>query len=132
MSTAAESEALRQYLHILRRRKWVVLQAVVIIPTLAVVLALRQHKLYEATADVLVNRQNLASTLTGLQDPNAFLQPQRVSQTQAEIARTPALARRVLDALGLKQRRAKDFLASSSVVSESDADVLRFSVRDRN
>ena len=54
---------LREYLHILQRRKWIVLLAVVIVPLAAVALALRQSPLYQSSADVLLRYQSLPSTV---------------------------------------------------------------------
>ena len=55
---------LREYLHILRRRKWIVLQALVLVPLAAVALSLRQSPLYQSSSDVLLRYQSLPSTLS--------------------------------------------------------------------
>ena len=54
--------SLRDYLRILRRRKWVVLLAAVLVPVSAVLVTHQQPPRYEASADVLLNRQSLAAT----------------------------------------------------------------------
>jgi Mrp family chromosome partitioning ATPase len=121
---------LREYLHVLRRRKWLVLQAIVIVPATAVALSLRQPAVYEASAEVLVNRQNLAAGLAGVDDPTTAFDPNRVMQTQAKLARVPDVARRVLRALELEDRSASDLLGSSSVSAHEQDDLLTFSVSD--
>ena len=52
---------LRDYLQVVRRRKWIILTAVVLVPLAAVAFSLHQQKLYQASAQVLLNSQNLAS-----------------------------------------------------------------------
>jgi polysaccharide biosynthesis transport protein len=132
-SGAHESAAtLRDYLQILRRRKWLVVQTLVLVPLAAVAFSLQQKPVYEASADVLLSRQNLANTLNGLQDPTASVQADRVAQTQADIARSPAVARRVIAQLHLTDRTAGDLLANSSVTAKQGADILGFTVRDRD
>jgi uncharacterized protein involved in exopolysaccharide biosynthesis len=93
---------LRDYLHILRRRKWIVLLAVVIVPLSAVALALRQSPLYQSSADVLLRYQSLPSTLSGISDPNSYsyyIDPVRSTDTQLQVAELPILGNRVQAAL---------------------------------
>jgi Mrp family chromosome partitioning ATPase len=123
---------LREYLHILRRRKWIVLQAVVIVPVAAVALALRQSPLYESSADVLLRYQNLPSTLSGISDPNSysyFVNPIRTTDTQLQVATLPVLTDRVAAALQKQGISRADVQGSTGVSSVSDTDVLRFTGR---
>lgn len=122
---------MRDYLHVLRRRKWIVLQAVVLVPAAALAVSLQQSKLYEASADVLISRQNLAAMLTGTPDPTASQQPDRLLQTQADLARVRAVAARVVEETGF-DGTANDFLAQSSVSAKANADLLVFKVSDRD
>ena len=85
---------LRDYLHVARRRKWIIVQAAVLVPLAAVLFSLQQTPVYQASADVLLSRQNLANTLNGLQDPTLSTQADRIAQTQADIARSPEVAKR--------------------------------------
>ena len=105
-----------------------VLQALVFIPVAAVFLSLNQSRLYQASAEVLLGQEDFA---TGVN--NIYLQwqdPARVVETQAGLARTPVVAERVLHALNLTDRTAKDFMAASQVVTKQNADVLEFRVTD--
>ena len=63
---------LRDYLHVLQRRKWIVLLAILIVPLAAVALSLRQSPLYQSSADVLLRYQSLPSTVSGINDPNSY------------------------------------------------------------
>jgi succinoglycan biosynthesis transport protein ExoP len=124
----AEEASLSDRLHVLWRRKFIVVQMVILVPLAAVLFSLTREPRYEASAGVLLSRQSLASTLTGTPDPGVYLQPERLTQTQAELARAPTIARRTLAAAGPELMSPEDFLDSSSVSPKPNADVLEFKV----
>jgi polysaccharide biosynthesis transport protein len=126
----AESVSLRDYLQVTRRRKWVILAALVVVPLAAVLASLQQQTLHEGSAEVLLSRQNLAAALTGTDDPNVGLQADRVAQTQSDVARAQLVAKRTLDAAGVTNQEAEDLLDASSVTPRQNADILEFKVRD--
>lgn len=122
---------LNEYLHVLRRRKWIVLQAVVIVPLAAVLFAMRQSALYQASSDVLLRYESLPSSISGISDPSSFsyyIDPTRSTSTQIELARLPALANRVAAALPRSGVTGGELLGASGVSSVSDTDLLTFSV----
>lgn len=119
---------LRDYLAALGRRKWCILLALVITPTVAAAYSLTQPERYEATAKVLLSRQDFAGALSGTANPQVYQDPIRLAQTQLEIARVPALAQRVIRQNGLEGVTAESFLDDSRVVAASNADILEFSV----
>jgi succinoglycan biosynthesis transport protein ExoP len=120
--------ALRYYLRILRRRKRVVVFAVALPVLLALLYSLTQQPVYQGTAEVLLNRQNLANALTNTPDPTAQVNDFiRIVQTQANVARSPAVASRTVQAAG-ERLTADQFLEHSSVVPARDADFLTFHV----
>ena len=84
-----EHSTLRDYLQVLRRRKWIVLTAVVVVPVAAYLFSAQQQSKYRATAEVLLSRQNLSQSLNGVQDPSLSIQPDRLAQTQADLAQVP-------------------------------------------
>ena len=114
---------LRHYLHALWRRKWLVLAPLVLIPLVALIATLRQEALYEASADVFVNRQEVATTSLIGETP-ALDNADRTMETQARLARVPAVVDRTLAAAGERNMSRAAFLADSSVFSL--ADILRF------
>ncbi len=59
---SGHAASLRDYLHVVRRRKWIILQAVVLVPAAAIAFSLHQQKLYQASAQVLLSSQNLAAS----------------------------------------------------------------------
>ncbi len=125
------NSTLRDYLRVARRRKWIILQAVVLVPLAAVLFSMRQEKQYRASAEVLLSQQNLASALTGTPTPAQFTAPDRVAQTQADLARVPEVAQRTLTAVRLR-RSPLDLLNHSSVSAQQNADLLEFSVTDHD
>jgi Mrp family chromosome partitioning ATPase/capsular polysaccharide biosynthesis protein len=126
------SATIHDYLSVLARRKRLVLCALLIVPTVAVGFALAQQPLYKGTSEVLLGHLDLATSLTGIQDSSSALQPERVAQTQASLARVPTVAERTLKASGLPDRTVDDFLKSSSVTTAANSDLLEFSVTDPN
>ena len=128
--TNEDSASLRRYLQIARRRKWIILQAAILVPLAVYVVSARQQHLYRASAEVLLTSQSLASTLSGVQDPSAS-QPDRNAETQAGLARVPEIAQRVLAAVGLS-RSPQDFLAHSGVSAQVNSDLLTFWAIDQN
>jgi succinoglycan biosynthesis transport protein ExoP len=119
---------LDDYLSLLWRRKWIILQAVVIVPVVAVVIALRQSPVYQASSEVLLSRQDIGSQLLGLQNANLYTDPVRFAETQAAIARTPQLAQRVVDVTHV-QESAGALLGASDVTPNPSADLLNFDVK---
>jgi capsular exopolysaccharide synthesis family protein len=95
-------------------------------------MSLRQAPLYEASAEVLLARQNLAATLTGTQDPTVYQQAERVAETQAQLATVPDVAQRTIDAVGVDGLTVREFLELSSVSAERNADLLEFTVQSES
>ena len=106
----------------------VFLIGLVLIPIPAVIFALQEAPAYQATADIILSRVNLASTLTGTSDPNVLLQPGQIALTEANVARVPLIAKRTLAAAGVKGETPERFLADSSVSPVRSTDLLEFSV----
>jgi polysaccharide biosynthesis transport protein len=129
---ARQESTIRDYARLLLRRKWIVLAAVVAVPTLAVFFSMRQPSLYRASSQVLLKQGSLAATLSGIEDTSVYLDPNRVAQTQITLASTPAVAERVLKAVGVHDRSPGALLGSLSIAAEPNADILDFNVTDRD
>ena len=133
MPDAARQEStIRDYVRLLLRRKWIVLATVVLVPALAIFFALRQESLYRTSAKVLLKQGNLAAILSGIQDTSVYLDPNRVAQTQIELAETPAVAARVLKAAGITHGDPNAFLGSVSITADPNADILTFTVTNHD
>ncbi len=126
-----EGSSLHDYLGVLRRRKWLVLLVAVIVPAVAVALSLRQKPEYQASAEVLLSRQNLSAALSNVTDPTLTGDPARSAQTQADLAQVPEVAKRTIARARVANLTPGELLGKSSVSAKSDADLLVFMVRDR-
>jgi capsular exopolysaccharide synthesis family protein len=129
MTTAGPS-SLRDYLQTLRRRKWLVLLIVLAIPAAAVALSLRQEPSYRATAQVLLNSQDLGAALSQGSDTNSSQDPGRYASTQARLARVTVVAQDAIAKAGIPIDP-KSLLADSSVTASPDSDLLEFEVNNR-
>jgi polysaccharide biosynthesis transport protein len=119
---------LRHPLAVLRRRWVVVVAATIVLPATALALSLAQDPRYEGRADVLLSQVDLASTLTGA--PIPYQDPERFVQTQADLARSPAVARAVLAEEGGVESGTSAFLDRSDVLVGQGSDLLTFTVED--
>ena len=113
--TETDAVTLHDYLRVVQRRKWVVVQAALLLPLAAIAFSLHQQRLYEASADVLLNSENLAATVPGTPLPGLSQEPERITQTQARVARAPEVVRGVLRRVSGTGLTVTDFLADSSV-----------------
>jgi uncharacterized protein involved in exopolysaccharide biosynthesis len=91
------------------------LQAVLLVPAVAVGLSLRQEKVYKATSQVLLVQQNPADQFNGI-NQSSVPPADRQAQTQADLARVPEVAQKTLDLAGLN-RPVDQFLAHSSAAA---------------
>ena len=89
-----DAVTLHDYLRVVRRRKWLVVLAALLLSLAALAFSLHQQRLYEASADVLLNSQNAAATLPGAPSMGLSEDPERVTQTQAHVARKPEVVER--------------------------------------
>ena len=80
--------SLRDYLRVVRRRKWIILLAVLLVPAVAVGLSLRQEKVYKATSQVLLVQQNPADQFNGIKDRKST----RLNSSHLPTSRMPSSA----------------------------------------
>jgi Mrp family chromosome partitioning ATPase len=106
--------------------------SVVLVPLVAVLYSQTQPKKYQSTAKVLLSNQSLSTGVTGIDSNTVVQTPDRIAQTQAEIATTPAVAQRALNALGIRSMTAGELLDQVSAEPEVDADLLDISVQNRS
>jgi Mrp family chromosome partitioning ATPase/capsular polysaccharide biosynthesis protein len=119
----------RSYLAVLWRSRWLLLAAMLIVPIAAVAFSLSQQVRYGATARVLLNTESLASSLDSTtQVPAAPLTPERIADTQAELARVTTVAEHAVQNTTTHGMTAQGLLATSSVSSDPNSDLLSFTV----
>jgi tyrosine-protein kinase len=107
----------------------VVVLTIVLVPLAAVFLSKLQSPTYEASADVLVSRENLAATLVNVPDTLVSSDPVRFMQTQAGLARTTEVAEGALKESNPSGISPGTLLSNSSVRAVTDSDLLVFSTR---
>jgi non-specific protein-tyrosine kinase len=122
-----DAVTLQDYLRVVRRRKWMVVQAAVLLTLAAVAFSLHQQALYEASADVLLSAENVSSAVPGSLS-GLSQDPERTIETQAQVARVPAVVQGALDRVDAPGMTVADFLANSSVSSSPTSDILTFAV----
>ncbi len=122
---------LRDAVALLRRRRWIVITCLLLVPLSAVGFSLLQRAQFQGNAEVLLSQQSLANSLTGVPDPaNSAANGDRVAQTQARLATVPTIAARTLEALSLNDRSPADLVAKTEVTTEQNSDILSFKVTD--
>ena len=130
MSTdTKQSVTLRHYLQILGRRKWIIVQAVVIIPLVVVGVSLTQPKRYAATARVMTASQ--ATVVSAATGSNLAWQnvDERELQTLSTFVSTPEIASAAVERLGW-QVSADDALATVEATADPNAAVIDITATD--
>jgi Mrp family chromosome partitioning ATPase/capsular polysaccharide biosynthesis protein len=106
------------------------LQATLIVPLAALGFSLHQQAQYQASAQVLLQQQDLSNSLNGVATSNNT-PADRAAQTQANLARVPNVAQRAIEASGVPMT-ASALLASSSVATATNSDLLTFDVTNHS
>ena len=128
--SAREQPTLASYARVLRRRWWLLVIPIVLVPAAAIFFSLQQTAEFESSAQVLLSRQNLAGTLTGTNDLSPAIGEQRYVDTQAAIAEVPEVANRTLAVVGVTDRSLIEYLDQVSVSPRGGTDILQISVTD--
>jgi Mrp family chromosome partitioning ATPase/capsular polysaccharide biosynthesis protein len=130
MDTGLDPTPFRTYFDVLLRRKWTFLLVLLVVPAAAVLHSIQGEAKYLGSSEVLLSDRDFAGGLTGEGSLSDDLE--RVADTQARIARTPELARRVLRSARLDTSSPTALLGSSTVVPLEDTNVLQFMVTDED
>src|SRR5688572_544370 len=112
------------YLGVVRRYKWIIIVAALVVPTVAYFMSSRSPKIYQASADVLLNRQDLGATITGLPTQSTVTDPFRYALTQERLAEADAVRDRAVEIAELENVEGW----GSDVSADPDTDILAFSV----
>lgn len=129
-SSGGNAVGLQDYVDVLRRRKWLIVLIALWVPLTAAGYSLLQQRLYQASADVLINRSSPAALAIGVEDPSAKGDPNQLIQTERALAHVPAVAAGTLKRLGLRDRTPQELLAHVSVTA--NAFMLKIRVTDPN
>lgn len=93
---------LRDYLNVLRARKWTIIQAAVIVTITALVVSLIQPKQYVSEARVLISERDTGAALFGTVLPEFSSQPERALQTQVQLMQLRPIAESTIRTLNLE------------------------------
>lgn len=121
-----EANSLSAYLRVVRRRKWIIIACVIVLPVTAYILSVRQPARYEASAQVYLSSEDLAGALTGISA--SYVDPVQLANTQAALAQVPTVARSAVALSGLKNISPGELLGSVGVSPQSDTSILTFTV----
>jgi Mrp family chromosome partitioning ATPase/capsular polysaccharide biosynthesis protein len=124
-----EARSLGDYLHVVRRRKWLILATSALFLVVAIVHSSQQDPLYSASSEVLLSRTPLPTEITGANAQTSGQQADRVAKTEAAVAAVPAVAARVLQEADVSDMTVEQFLAHSSATAKTDADLLVLNVK---
>jgi capsular exopolysaccharide synthesis family protein len=116
---------LRQYLEVIRRRKWIVLGLTVIAVGVALAISLSQKKTYEATTKIVVGQGN------SLFQPGEANAVQPFTATMGDLVRSNIVATMVIRHLGLSVTPEK-LLSHTSVSINPSTAVVKISVTNHD
>ncbi len=116
-----EEGLVEQVLRILRRRKWIVLQAVVLVPLLAFLYSEHQPTLYTSTAGLLFG--NPATDIVGNSSTSATVDPTQVAATNSALVSLPIVSTYAARQTS-GQIKASEIQASVTVASDSTGSSL--------
>jgi Mrp family chromosome partitioning ATPase len=127
---AAREQTIADYLVVVRRYKRLILAIALLVPIVAYVVSAQQAKVYRATSEVLLNRQDLGSTLTGIPTPSTLTDPVRYANTQAQLARVPDVVSAAVERAAIPGVDADKLTANSDAGADQDTDILTLGVND--
>ncbi|MEJ7582526.1 MAG: hypothetical protein WKF43_00275 [Acidimicrobiales bacterium] len=129
---ASEVPAVERYLGLVRRRWPMIALITVVVTALALALGASGDEEYASSADVYLTRFDVAGQLGAFVDPDSYQPAERVIETQRQLARLPAVATRAVERADVAGATSVSLLGSSSVTAQPNADLLTFSVRDKD
>lgn len=118
---------LRDYLNVVRARKWVVIQAVIVVTLVALIASLLLPKSYQGEAKVLISEKDTGAALLGTLLPELSSQPERGLQTQVQLMQLRPIAEAVVRKLGLKMTPS-DLLDHVAVSASGQTNVVVITV----
>lgn len=106
MAMLEEEINLRDYVHVIRKRRWVVITILFVVTVSVTIFTFRQTPVYEATARLLIEKEtpNILSFKEVL-DMNTA--DENYYQTQYKILKSRTLAKQVLQKLGIFEQKAQ-------------------------
>ncbi|MBE0416981.1 MAG: polysaccharide biosynthesis tyrosine autokinase, partial [Coriobacteriia bacterium] len=119
---------LRDYLNVISARKWVIVQAVLIVTLTALLASFIQSPTYEGEAKVLISERDAGAALLGTTFAE-FSNPERGLQTQVQLMQLRPLAQNTIRALGL-QTGPDALLRHVNVTAVGQTNIVRITATD--
>ncbi len=120
---------LRDYIQVIRVRKWVIIQAVIIVTLTALAVSFLQPKTYEGTALVLVSEKGSSASVFGDLLPQLSAQPERAMQTQVQLMQIRPIAEATIKKLDL-QTTPDALLESITVATIGQTNLVKITATD--
>ncbi|RJQ54959.1 MAG: polysaccharide biosynthesis tyrosine autokinase [Actinobacteria bacterium] len=120
---------LQDYLKVLKRRKWVIIEALLVVVAAAVIVSLLQTPVYEATTTLLIREKDIGSTLFGQILPELSMQPERSVQTQLDLVKLKPILGTVIEKLDLSVSP-EQLMTKVSVEARPQTNLMVISVED--
>lgn len=119
---------LREYIQVIRSRKWVIVQATLIVTLTALVVSLLMPKTYEGTAQILITEKDTASAILGSALPLSS-QPERALQTQVQMMMVRPVAEATIKKLDLRTTP-DELMKRVSVSAVGQTNLVRIVAKD--
>jgi capsular exopolysaccharide synthesis family protein len=126
----SSAPTLPDYFRVIRRRKWIIVGCLIVLPLVAFFLSSRQQEIFQGSSEVYLSPQNITSALTNTGDANFFQDAERFAETQADLASVPEVARRVCRNVPWPDCTPLALLQNSEVEARPNVDLLEFRVRN--
>ncbi len=120
---------LRDYINVIRARKWTIVQAIVIVTVTALAISYLQPKTYQGVAQVLVSEKGSGTDVFGSTLGALSTQPERALQTQVQLMQLRPIAESTIKRLDLQTTPAA-LLKRVTVTSVGQTNIVRISALD--
>lgn len=127
---------IQQFLSIIKVRKFIIIQAVLVIFVVSLAFSLTQKPVYKASATILLKEKNLGSSILFGDLMRQFsAQPERSLQTQLKLLTIRPVLQRVINKLNLRTEKGEKIapeglLSKIEVTPEGQANMVTVSVKD--
>jgi succinoglycan biosynthesis transport protein ExoP len=120
---------LRDYLNVIRARKWIIIQAVIIVTLTALVVSLLQSPSYQGEAKVLITDKDTGAAIFGTAVGELSGSPERGLQTQVQLMQLRPLAETAIRKLNL-QTTPEDLLSKVTVSAVGQTNLITLTAID--
>lgn len=120
---------LKDYLHVIRVRMWLIITAVLVVSVTALVVSLLQPPVYQGDASVLITEQDTGAALLGNVLNQLSSQPERGLETQVQLMQLRPLMEQVIRKLNLRITPEK-LAERVTVTANGQTNVVTVSVTD--